>query len=165
MTKPHPIPALSEEAVSRFWAKVKRGGANECWLWQGAKCGRGYGRAQIDRHKRTAAHRLSYHITHGGIPEGKVIDHLCRNPSCVNPAHLDPVDNRENVVRGDAPRMLKMRNRSVTHCPRGHEYTEDNTRLCSRGKRNCRACDPYHVAIRKERRQAKARAQEAHNLL
>lgn len=56
------------------------------------------------------AHRYSYTVLHGRkIPEGKIIDHLCRNRACVNPDHMEPVTNRENVIRGDSPRLTRER--------------------------------------------------------
>jgi hypothetical protein len=68
----------------------------------------------------------------GPIPDGLVIDHLCRVRHCVNPAHMEPVTDRENVFRGFA---------AITHCPKGHEYTADNTYIPpSTGSRECRRC-------------------------
>jgi hypothetical protein len=75
-----------------------------CWEWQRAKCLIGYGRIRIDG-KAMAAHRMTYEQAHGPIPDGMGLDHLCRNPSCVNPAHLEPVTHVENVRRGATPKL------------------------------------------------------------
>ena len=68
----------------------------------------------------------------GPIPEGLVIDHLCRVRDCVNPAHLDVVTTGENTRRG-------LRGVLTTHCPKGHAYDELNT-FIHHGSRDCRAC-------------------------
>lgn len=65
-----------------------------CWVWQRGKNNHGYG--QINR---KYAHRVYFEAAHGPIPRGLVLDHLCRNPSCVNPSHLEPVTQRENIKR------------------------------------------------------------------
>lgn len=126
----------------RFWEKVEKTAG--CWLWRGAVTARGYGAiaGKYDPARRRAtqlaAHRLSYELLIGPIPEGAHLDHLCRNPGCVNPTHLEPVTPRENILRSPvAPPALN----ALKHtCPRGHEYTPENTRIY-KGRRHCRACD------------------------
>ena len=72
-----------------------------CWEWRGARTTDGYGTFSI--HSKTVyAHRYSYEIHMGDIPDGLVLDHLCRVRHCVNPGHLEAVTNAENVRRGDA---------------------------------------------------------------
>lgn len=80
-----------------------------CWLWQGALNTKGYAVLSVGGRggRRHYAHRLSYEIHVGPIPAGLQIDHLCRVRRCVNPAHLEPVTNRENVLRGIAARQLE----------------------------------------------------------
>ena len=86
------------------------------------------------------AHRYSYEELIGPIPEGLVIDHLCRDRACVNPYHLEPVTSRENIIRGEGPRILKERHAAITHCPQGHEYNQENTYISKTKNRQCRIC-------------------------
>lgn len=118
----------------RFWEKVDR--TQSCWIWTGALVN-GYGVIRASGSRRMLkAHRVAYELMVGSIPEGLVIDHLCRNPACVNPAHLEPVTQRVNVLRGNAPAAQQVH---ITHCPRGHEYNIENTYWQGR-KRSCRIC-------------------------
>jgi hypothetical protein len=107
--------------------RIDRSG--DCWLWTGAKNPKGYGKIS-----QRYAHRMVYEALVGPIPEGLVIDHLCRNTSCVNPAHLEPVTNIVNLLRGPNPR------REQTSCVNGHEFTEQNTYIRPNGCRTCRTC-------------------------
>lgn len=117
--------------ADRFWSKVDVG---DCWQWT-ACTQRGYGRFMAgDGLKR--AHRFAYELLVGPIPEGQQLDHLCRNRGCVNPDHLQAVDARTNVLRGESFIAHQARQ---THCKRGHEFTPANTRRY-RGRRFCRAC-------------------------
>lgn len=87
--------------VDRFWSKVNK--TNNCWLWLGTQNGLGYG-SFSQGSKRVAAHRFSYELHVGKIPEGLHLDHVvsrgCKSTLCVNPKHLEPVTNRENGIRG-----------------------------------------------------------------
>lgn len=74
-----------------------------CWLWTGALRD-GYGRVKFNGSVTQEAHRASYEFHIGPIPEGLVIDHLCRNRSCINPSHLEPVTQGENIRRGETGR-------------------------------------------------------------
>lgn len=120
----------------RFWAKVNKGEADECWLWTGWKFVTGYGRMKI-RGRAVPAHRLAYELLVGAIPDGLTIDHLCRNHACVNPAHLEPVTHRENVLRGISPSARQARQ---THCKRGHPLSGANLVVRCDGARICMAC-------------------------
>lgn len=126
-----------------------------CWDWVGKRTGEGYGQAWSGG-KWRPAHRLVYEEEIGEIPQGLVIDHLCRNHGCVNPAHLEPVTNWENVHgRGIH------RNSLVTHCPRGHAYAGENLEL-RKGRRHCKECRRERVRIyqRKRRRMATEERQQ-----
>jgi hypothetical protein len=110
-----------------------------CWLWLGSYTITGYGRLgrkELGR-KETLAHRLSYEMHIGPIPEGLVIDHLCRNRGCVNPDHLEAVTNEENIRRGE---WIPAKATSPTHCLHGHEYTPETLSISNRGERRCKEC-------------------------
>ena len=126
--------------VERFAAKVNTEGPipayapalGPCWLWVGAQDGHGYGSFHKDG--RTArAHRVSYELHVGPIPDGLPLDHLCRVPLCVRPTHLEPVTHMENARRGVGGWL-------ATHCVHGHQFTPANTRITPQGHRRCRRC-------------------------
>jgi hypothetical protein len=121
----------------RFWAKVDKSG--DCWLWTGAKNEAGYGRVTI-RSQGLYAHRVAFEWMVGPIPAGFTLDHLCRVHACVNPEHLEPVSQSENVLRGLSPEIARARQLSKTHCPSGHPYDELNTYIRPSGGRECRTC-------------------------
>lgn len=123
-------------AVTRFWERVALHDDDQCWLWTATCSPSGYGRFCAN-YKETPAHRFSYERLVGPIPDGLVIDHLCRVRNCVNPRHMEPVTLGENSRRGDNA------NRRKTHCPRGHAYAEhgETNRQVSGGPhRFCRLC-------------------------
>lgn len=120
----------------RFWEKVIVKGEDDCWEWIGAKRRKGYGAINIDG-KYPSSHRVSYEMQYGKIPENQVIDHLCRNPACVNPNHLEAVSQKENLARGIGISAI---NAAKTHCPKGHEYTPENTNISKKNQRSCRIC-------------------------
>lgn len=115
-----------------------RRAASGCLLWLGSKNENGYGVTTIHS-KRVLAHRLSWELENGPIPEGLVIDHLCRVTSCVNPKHLRVVTSRVNVLAGEG---ACARNARKTTCPRGHELAGDNLEpgQARYGWRVCRTC-------------------------
>ena len=134
----------SQTEAERFWAKVEK--TDSCWLWTAAKNDKGYGQFSVGS-GLVYAHRYAYEALVGPIPEGLVIDHLCRVTLCVNPAHLEPVTNLENQRRGFAARPMP------THCPKGHEYAETAVFWAPRFTLACRRCNnDQHNARAKARR-------------
>lgn len=107
-----------------------------CIEWTGSRDKLGYGHMAFNG-RPALVHRVNYELFVGPIPDGLVLDHLCRNPPCVNPEHLEAVTQGENINRGKSHVAL---NRFKTHCPHGHPYSGDN--LISRrvGSRACRTC-------------------------
>lgn len=116
--------------VERFWSKVDKRGPDECWPWLAGGDGQGYGHFKpAGPGSGTRAHQFVYELLVGSVPDGMVIDHTCHDDSCptpgdrcphrrcVNPAHLAIVTNAANVARAAKRRR----------CPRGHEYTPENT--------------------------------------
>ena len=89
------------------------------------------------------ASRNVYEAHRGPVPEGKELDHLCRNHSCVNPWHLEPVTHRENILRGLNSRLAPPRP-LLTHCKRGHELLPGNVYKSAlrngKEQRRCKAC-------------------------
>ena len=104
---------------ARFRQKIQVVG--DCWEWTGSTS-QGYGRFRADG-RSVFVHRWAYERFRGPIPAGLTIDHLCRNRRCANPDHLEPVTNRENVLRGEG---ITAQHARKTHCPQGHEYTPEN---------------------------------------
>jgi len=129
--------------IGRFWAKVEK--TDGCWLWKAARDLNGYGRIAYAG-KEWKAHRLAYTVVVGPIPEGLTLDHLCRVRHCVNPAHLEPVTNRENLLRGNG---WAGRHARKTHCPQNHPYDEANTYRMGANGRGCRTC--AREAMRRKR--------------
>jgi hypothetical protein len=120
----------------RFWSKTERR-IGECWLWTGNIGNRGYGFFHLG-HEKWQAHRMAYGLTYGSLPDGP-LDHLCRNPKCINPTHLEAVTHGENMHRGIAIAMVKAKAATRTHCRKGHPLTPDNVGMGPRG-RFCRTC-------------------------
>jgi len=136
--------------ADRFWRLVDK--TDSCWNYTGAKW-KGYGQFSVQikpgKWKTSKAHRVAYELLIGPIPEGLQLDHLCRNPACVNPDHLEPVTNRENGLRGTS---FAARHAAKTHCDNGHEFTPENTMYKQVGPwthRECRPC--YRARMQAER--------------
>jgi HNH endonuclease len=94
------------------------------------------------------AHRVAYEMWFGPIPDGLVIDHLCRNRACVNPAHMEPVTHRENLLRGTG---ASARQAAKKTCIRGHEFDVRN-----KNGRECTTCIRLRAQARVQRRKQKA---------
>lgn len=136
----------TRDDLARFFAKVHVVRLTGCWLWIAA-CGRsGYGSFGCGHGRTDGAHVVSYRWFVGDIPADWEVDHLCRHPKCVNPAHLEAVTQIENMRR-----YFRLR----THCSRGHEFTPETTRVWSSGvgKRS-----RYCLICRRENREASKKA-------
>lgn len=131
-TQMRAIPAMDRE---RFMAKVIPVPESGCWIWEGS-LGRGYGSVCING-ESYLAHRVSYQIHKGEIPEGLTIDHLCRVRCCVNPDHLEAVTNKENILRGTSPTA---HNHRKTHCINGHKLVPGNLKWNRNQFRQCHMC-------------------------
>ncbi|WP_370420357.1 HNH endonuclease signature motif containing protein [Streptomyces sp. QH1-20] len=121
--------------VDRFLARVTDTPAG-CWQWTGYLMPNGYARITIDG-QRQYAHRVAFEAFVAPIPDGLVIDHLCRNRGCVNPSHLECVTQRINVLRGESHAAARARQ---TECLRGHRFDAANTYIAGNGTRKCRRC-------------------------
>src|SRR5262249_23056850 len=122
---------LTPEA--RFLSKVET--TETCWKWKAWVNDEGYGLFYF-RGQMRPAHRVSHELFIGPIPDRYEVDHLCRNPSCVRPDHLEAVTPRQNFERSDAPASVNLRK---THCNWGHELSGANIHSY-RGKRLCVEC-------------------------
>lgn len=115
---------------------------NDCWLYAGIINTAGYGviLVKLDgKWKMLRAHRVVYENMVGEIPTDLVCDHLCRNRSCINPSHIEPVSNGENLRRGHT---------RMTHCIHGHEFDKANTIVYMQGRRRrCRTC--HYAGVRR----------------
>jgi hypothetical protein len=127
------IPPLAERLMAKV--RVEAGG---CWTWTGAMTHNGYGKIWSggEDPKCLRAHRASYEAHVGRVPDGLVLDHLCRNRACVNPAHLEPVSARENLMRGEGTSAVNARRRT---CRKGHLLLGENLRMEVSGRR-CKQC-------------------------
>ena len=139
----------------RFWRKVDKSG--ECWLWQGATyCRMHYGCLGIGG-RTTRAHRFSWELHNGPIPDGLCVLHRCDVPRCVNPDHLflgTKLDNmKDRTAKGRHWESRK------THCPKGHEYNASNTQIWRNG-RYCRTCQRARANARNQLRRLSQKGEQ-----
>jgi len=148
---------LDPRLPERFWSKCIPEPNSGCWLWTAGVRDKkeGYGGFQIKTGVNRRVHQVAYEALIGEVPEDLQLDHKCRLRICCNPAHLEPVAQRINVLRGEGLAAQASRR---THCEAGHPYTEENTYMrVRRGRqeasRVCRQCK--NAAERQARRRKK----------
>lgn len=149
MTTPKPAvgrpPKPPIERLFNLVAKTPEG----CWEYAArTRQGRSYRQIALRVDGKSVlvyAHRLAYEHFRGPIPDGLQLDHLCRNRTCVNPEHLEPVTPKVNTRRARA---------LITHCPAGHKYDHENTRISPDGRRYCSICKRAQTRASRERRKA-----------
>ena len=136
----------------RFWIKVNVNGSipahrpslGRCWVWTASTSNGGYGKfKRAHPGPLVGAHVWAYLSTGKGIPDGHDLDHLCRNPPCVRPDHLEPVTRQVNTLRGESPAA---RHAKKAHCVNGHPLSGENLAVrliagTSRTRRRCRECE------------------------
>lgn len=135
--------------LSKLERKINK--TDTCWLWTASLDTHGYGHVSYGG-KLRLAHRLLYELLKGPIPDGCVLDHICRTRHCVNPDHLRPMSAAQNNSRELAVSFWSQK----THCPKGHEYTPENTYIEVYGARRCRQCQRDKSA--RQRREQKCSA-------
>ena len=147
-------PGVLAELEARYWAKVEFGDWLDCWVWTAATTNHGYGNFYVGGGRANAtnkkAHVVAYELLVGPVPPGLELDHLCRNPPCVNPAHLEAVTHAENMRR--SPILGRWER---TECKQGHPFDEENTYRYlrdGRERKGCRACARDRMRRRRSER-------------
>lgn len=143
MTKPKPLTSWQQNVTPpALPLHIRRNigqGENGCWLWLRSKNRDGYGWASLGN-KTFQAHKLVFELIRGEVPDGLVLDHLCRVRHCVNPAHMEPVTNVENLTRSEITPA------GMSKCKQGHEFV-------LKGKqRRCPICLAEYLNATRERR-------------
>lgn len=157
----HPI-ALTEIERGRFWDRVNitpYTTHEDCWPWTRRTDDFGYGLFRV-RSRHLKAHRVAWTLERGAIPDDKTLDHVCRNPRCVNPSHLELVSNKENILRGES---FSAKNGQKTHCPQGHPFTPENMvkgGAAKSGRRVCLKCEAAKMRARRVAGKVKPRRNE-----
>ena len=142
---------MSKNTYVRFFSKIESVPTTACWLWKGSINKNGYGKFCLAG-RSTLAHRASYIIFVSSIPEGLVLDHLCQIKNCVNPDHLEPITQQENIRRAKAgyinlkplgvifpPRIVK------PYCAYGHRLNKENI-LRINQRKVCKTCNKLPIS-------------------
>ena len=144
------MPPRRKTYIQRFHEKYTVDPVSQCWQWRGVIAAR-YGYLTVDGKPRRA-HRVSWEIHRGAIPNGLYVCHRCDVPTCVNPCHLflgTARDNNQDAAAKNRAFDVGRANRNKTHCPRGHAYSEDNIYIVNNGKsRACKICSSSSSKLR-----------------
>lgn len=145
---------MKRSTPKRFFSRIKID-SNGCWIWQGAKNIRGYG--VVGYHGILyIAHRLSYKLKVGPIPEGLLVCHKCDVPPCINPDHLFIGTYKDNsidmVKKGRAGKAKGAGRKPVKICKRGHIFDKQNTRFNKHGHKQCKKC--AHIRYLESKKEA-----------
>jgi len=146
----------------RFLNKISIEPNSGCWLWTAAVDPNGYGNFHVNVHEGLKkAHRVSWDLFRGSIPEDTCVCHHCDNPPCVNPEHLFLGTTKDNM--GDMSRKGRQNNQKKTHCKRGHPLTPENNlaHATRKGFRACAACSKESHRLWTEKETAERRAKAA----
>lgn len=127
----------NRNSIETILPRLEPIGESGCLVWSGAISTSGYGVVSIAQRMRYV-HRLMWVHTHGEIPKGLVIDHLCRVRCCANVAHMEVTSHKTNILRGSGASATHAKQ---SHCVYGHEFSEDNTWVSKSGARRCRTCN------------------------
>ena len=147
-TNPIDLSGVDMDAVLvRFWSHVDK--TADCWLWK-SRTTEGYGASFEVNGQQLKPHRFSYTVFRGLIPPGFVIDHLCRQPACVRPEHLDVVTNRTNALRGVG---ATAKNAAKTVCQLGHPLSSRQDRGIQ--SRYCKTCHNRRINARRAARRSR----------
>lgn len=130
-----PMDMKNKVMFERMRAKVEIDYETDCWNWVGATDSKGYAKFRrpakwYGRREVEPAHRVMYEIYFGPVDDSLYLDHLCRNPKCVNPYHLEPVTHAENIRRGNSAKLRNSQVRSIKEMLRnGVSITEISNKL------------------------------------